>query len=353
MIEKYFEDAIINGMKEYTVTYQKSILEQANNFKPLKTWNKDDVNQYLIWSAKEHEIVIDGKKKIFKANRKSTIEIKKTILKTFFKWAKKEDIVNHLKIEHIMPTLRRDDILTPDEINLMIETTPNIMYKALISLLFESGGRIHEVLPLKFEDIKETEKGMIIRIHATKTGDEYRSILCVFSAVYIRDLVSEKTLMKGDLLFNVKRSAVHQMLNIIAKKVGIEKPISPHKFRHAQAVDMLIRGYPDQITKKKLGWKGDSAMLARYSHIVDDDVIDATLEKAGVDAPKTKIINITQPKTEYVKPIDMAMQMQKLNSINEDLKEKMEKMEKMVNDLKDFLGDAPRKIGMKKVWMRS
>lgn len=335
MIEKYFNEMIINGMKPYTVTYQTSILKNCNDFKPLDQWSKDTVNAYLTYAAK--------------TNKRSTIEVKKTILKKFFTWSGKSDIVSHLKIKHTETALKRDDILTTEDINKMIDATNSPMYKALIAFLFESGGRIHEVLPVKFEDIKETDKGMIIRIHATKTGDEYRSILCVFSASYIRNLISYSGLVKGNLLFSSKRSAVYQMFRYIAKKAGVQKKVNPHALRHAQAVNMLELGYQDIITKKKLGWKDDSKMLARYSHCIDDDVINATLEKAGNDVPKAPIINIQQP-IETLKPIDISMQMQKMNTENIELKEKMEAMEKMINSIADKLGDSPRELGMHKKW---
>ncbi|HEX7628027.1 MAG TPA: hypothetical protein VF354_03800 [Candidatus Methanoperedens sp.] len=48
---------------------------------------------------------------------------------------------------------------------------------------------------------------------------------------------------------------------------------------------MLLRRYQDPIIKKKHGWTADSRMIARYQHIVDDDVINAESEKKnGKDA---------------------------------------------------------------------
>lgn len=78
------------------------------------------------------------------------------------------------------------------------------------------------------------------------------------------------------------------MLKIIANKTGIEKPVTCHKFRHAQATDMVVRGYQESIIRKKLGWTNDSRMIATYTHFVDDDVINATLEKSGQEVTKSK-----------------------------------------------------------------
>lgn len=304
MFINYLKELKINGKSKNTQIYYESILKEANRYKPLDKWDKEDVTNFILSLQDKY--------------KKGTIEAKKAVIKKFFGWAGKPEIVQHLTVKFPKTSLKRDDILTIEDINCMIEGTNSPMYKAMIAFLFESGGRINEVLPVLVDDIKETDKGMIIRIHATKTGDEYRSILCVFSAQYIRNHITYSGLTKGNLLFPVKRPIVHVTLNKIAKKIGLEKPISPHKFRHAQAVDMLQRGYQDQVTKKKLGWKDDSKMLARYSHIVDDDVINATIEKTGKEIIRQPIANIKQ--VESFKIADASLQLSKLNAEMEELR---------------------------------
>jgi len=321
MYQQYLKELKINGKSANTLIYYESILKDANRFKPLQSWIKDDVTNYVLSLQDRH--------------KKGTIEAKKAVVKKFFSSVGKSDIVAHLKIKFPKTSLRRDDILTIEDINGMIEATSSPMYKALIAFLFESGGRINEVLPVKLDDVKETDKGMIIRIHATKTGDEYRSILCVFSAQYIRNLINYGGLTKGNLLFPIHRPAAHVMLNKIAGKAGIDKPMSPHKFRHAQACDMLQRGYQDQITKKKLGWKDDSKMLVRYSHIVDDDVINATLEKTGKEIIRQPIANIKQ--VESLKIVDTSMQLSKLSEDNTALQLRISEMEAERQAQNDFI----------------
>jgi len=205
---EYLKEYKINGKGQNTLIYYESILKEANRYKPFAEWDKGTVTDFILSLQDKY--------------KKGTIEAKKAVIKKFFQWAGKPEIVQHLKVKFPKTSLKRDDILTIQDINLMIETTKSPMYKALISFLFESGGRINEVLPVLVDDVKEEDKGMIIRIHATKTGDEYRSILCVFSAQYIRNHITYSGLTKGNLLFPVKRPAVHVMLNKIGTKAGIE-----------------------------------------------------------------------------------------------------------------------------------
>jgi len=301
-----------NGRSKNTIRQYEFHFKNLNEIKPLDDWTKDDVNNYIS------QMRLDG----YSA---STMETRKTILKALFKWAKKPAIAEDLHIRAINTPLNRKDILSIDEINKLIGSTESHMYKALIAFLFESGGRINEVLPIIVDEIEETDKGMIIPVHQTKTGIADRRILCIFSTQYIRNQIAYSGLSKGDRLFPVVDISVWEMLKKIGKKAGIEKPISAHMFRHAQAVDMLKRGYQDQITKKKLGWTGDSKMLARYSHVVDDDVINATLDKSGMDIPKQPIQNINQ--AEPLKITDASMIINKLASDNEEMQEKLKQYE--------------------------
>ncbi len=317
MYHDYLNELKINGKSASTLIYQESILKEADAFKKLPGWTKDDVNRFIL----------DLQEK----NKKSSVEVKKAIIKRFFTWAGEKEIVEHLKIKFPKNNLRREDILTVDDVNKMIEATESPMYKALIAFLFESGARINEALKVKVEDIQETDKGMIISVPQTKTGIDRRRGLYVYSSGYIRNHITYKGLGRADLLFSIKRPQAHTMLNKIAKKAGIDKPMSPHKFRHAQATDMVIRGYQESIIRKKLGWTDDSRMLSRYEHIVDTDVIDATAEKAGTDIPRQPMINIKQ--AESLKIADASLQMSKLSEENKANQEKIK-----------FLEDAMTKI---------
>jgi len=138
------------------------------------------------------------------------------------------------------------------DITAMIEATESPMYKALISFLFESGARITEALNVTFKDIQETDQGMIISIPVTKAGDKYRRSIYPISSGYIRNLIAYTNPGSNDRIFLITPGHVNHTLKKICKKIGIEKPITCHKFRHAQATDMVVRGYQESIIRKNL-----------------------------------------------------------------------------------------------------
>jgi integrase/recombinase XerD len=312
LYEDYLTNLKVNGKSKNTIHQYTFLFKKLNEWKPLESWDKATMNEYILKLQNE-------------GYSKATIETRKTILKALFKWAKKSEVIEDIKIKVVKSSLKRKDILDIQDVNTLIDTTESPMYKALIALLFESGGRINEVLPIILDEIEETDKGMILPMHQTKTGEEDRRVLCIFSAQYIRNHITYSGLGKKDRLFPVADGSVWEMLKKLKEKSGIKKPVHAHSFRHSQAVDMLKRGYQDQITKKKLGWKDDSKMLAKYTHVVDDDVINASLAMSGTDIPRQPITNLKQ--AESLKIADASLQMSKITEENEILKTKVSEME--------------------------
>ncbi len=112
--------------------FTTNALTEANNYKPLNEWSKNDASAFILH--------IQGKKSRFNKNYKvGTIEQFKLMVRKYFRWAGKPEIVAHLKVKLPKNNLSRDDILTVEDVNKLIETTMSPMYKAYIATLFESG----------------------------------------------------------------------------------------------------------------------------------------------------------------------------------------------------------------------
>ncbi len=72
------------------------------------------------------------------------------ILKTFFEYFGKKDVISWLKIKH--PKKLPDEILTEQEIVAMVDAAMILRDKALIAMLFEGGFRIGELMTLKTKE---------------------------------------------------------------------------------------------------------------------------------------------------------------------------------------------------------
>jgi len=96
---------------------------------------KIDENEWADWTKYDHKIII----------------------KNFWRWLKKEE--NPEETKWIKPKIRNgnhklpEELLTQEEIKALIDATSNLKYKLLVSLLYESGARIAEILNLKLKHI--------------------------------------------------------------------------------------------------------------------------------------------------------------------------------------------------------
>ncbi len=302
-IEEFLNHQRVNSIKDNTIANNRSKLYKVNEWKHITDWEKVDVTGYII------KMKDDG-------YNDSYIEMTKSLIKQYFKWCEKGDFVEDIKVKMPKKKLRPSDILTPEEIDKLIEVATDNRWKALIALLFESGARISELLSIEVKDIKETDNGMIVHIHETKAKEDYRPCACIMSAQYIRNHVLYPPLKSDSKLFEVSKPLVWLRLKEFAKVAGIKKPISAHKLRNAQATYMVRKGYNESIIRSKLGWTGDSKMIAKYVRIDGNDVINATLEKEGngVVIPKELIKPI-----KIAEPIAIADSSLEINRLHQDL----------------------------------
>lgn len=310
MKNKFINELEAQKRTPSTIKNYNWVLGRLEKFKPLDSITKDDLIKYF---------------KAFDAPD-NTLALHYAIVKKYFRFAGKPEIVNWIKKLKPKETLHPNDILTTDDINKLVESTDSLYYKALIAFLFETGCRISEAKSLKYKDFKDTDQGMVVNIPTTKTTAGLRKVIIPFSSQYVRNLKLYSGASGNDIVFKIQLWQTNNMIRIIAKNAGITKPISAHKFRHAQATDLVKRGYNEAIIRKKLGWTPISGMIARYQHLNDEDVINATLEHAG-KLPPTASPRIEMKEAERISLVDAAMQFSKLTEENEQLKTRLDEIE--------------------------
>jgi integrase/recombinase XerD len=71
------------------------------------------------------------------------------------------------------------------------------------------------------------------------------------------------------------------MLDSVAKRAGIKKPVNPHSFRHSRATRLACHLTEAQM-KEHFGWVQASKMASVYVHLSGRDVDDALLRVYGL-----------------------------------------------------------------------
>jgi len=319
-IETYISQLEGQRLNKGTIHNSNRILKKLNEFKPIDQITKEDLIRFFsAFQGTDNYLLLH-----------------QNIIKKYFKDIGKPELVSWIKYVKPKETLRSDDILTPDDINKMLEATESHYWKALISFLFETGCRISEARKIRYKDCSDSDQGMIVNIPTSKTAAGYRKVILPFSSQYIRNLKMFSNAKSEDFIFHIQNTHTHEMLDKIGKEAGIDKPVSPHKFRHAQATDMVKRSYNEAIIRKKLGWSATSLMISRYQHLNDSDVINATLKNTGklpqTAAPRTEI-----KEADRLSIVDAAMQFSKLSQENQELKSRLDEMEEQRKEQTDFI----------------
>ena len=200
-------------------------------------------------------------------------------IKMFCKFLKREkaievnvsEFLESPKIWQLIP-----EILTMQEIKDLLESPDKLTFqgsrdRAILEILYASGLRASEVCSLNIYDVGDEsikikgkgEKERIVPISpfSLRIIDEYLT--------NFRSLDSNKEELalfvtsKGQ---RIKRQEVWSLVKSYAKKVGLEKNISPHTIRHSFATHLLENGADLRVIQEMLG-HSHIATTDRYTHI--------------------------------------------------------------------------------------
>ncbi len=259
--------------------------------------NKDDIvdvvskietnKKWSDWTKHEHKVVLRRFYKWLRNSEDYPPEVK---------WIKIKKEKNYEKLQ--------GKILTIEEVEKLANVTDNPRDKALVLILFESGCRIGEFLPLKRSDVTFDAYGIKFIVHG-KTGTreirivkyqkEFKDWLEVHPLKNQNDFFIWISLGDKNRFKLMSYGNVRKLLSQLKKKAGIDKPVNPHAFRHA-SVTYFSKHLPEQLLKKKFGWVKDTDMLAVYEHLNSRDLDEAILKIHGIKQEEIKEIKQVETK---------------------------------------------------------
>ena len=240
------------------------------------------------------------------AYSENTISDYVTTLKKFYKWYRDGEYlkaISWIKSRTMASHQEKPDfIITEDETRRMVHACNNTRDKALISLLYDSGCRIGEILTLRNEDIQFDEYGASILVHG-KTGNRWVRIVGN-SIPQLRE--HTYSMNKRDYVFTtlegkdkgqiMQYPQVSKLLHRIEKKAELKRRIYPHLFRHTRAT-LLASNLKEAPLESQMGWTHGSKMTQTYVHFSKTDIDKAVLRAYGIVIPEDgKGIGETLPK---------------------------------------------------------
>jgi integrase len=236
------------------------------------------------------------------------LDFKKTI-KKFYKWLyggeEYPKSINWIKTSRKKNNTKLpEELLSEDDIKLMIQTATHPRDRAIISVLWESGCRAGELLTMEVKSIV-FEESITRAILNGKTGP--RRVPLLDSTPYISDWLNNHPfrddpssplwLGVGSVGINklMSYAALRKMLAVVAKKANIKCNVNPHNFRHSRAT-FLANHLTEAQMNQYLGWVRGSDMPATYVHLSGRDVDEAILKMRGMKPKKEKIESTLAPK---------------------------------------------------------
>lgn len=185
--------------------------------------------------------------------------------------------------------LERHDLLLPAEIQRVIGICHNPRDQALLSMMWETGGRVAEIGNLERRHVTRGTHGFTLDLTG-KTGK--RSILIISSAPYLATWLNNHPFRDdptaplwvhyqyADRPRHVGYQAIRKLLVLHFRRAGITKRIYPHLFRHSRATHCLATGIMTEAQAKAyFGWTPSSDMLSTYAHLLASDANNAILRE--------------------------------------------------------------------------
>jgi len=259
-----------NTIMSYNANLKHFFEYYKNDIRNIK---KEDLDNFM-------NILINENKK------NSSIAHYVTVLKEFFKFLEKEEIIKKNPSIYLeMPKLTRHlpNVLSEDDVLKILDINLNNKYdyrnKAMLELMYSTGIRISELLDIKIYDINLNEATLKVMGKGSKErilplGDYALHYIKIYLEKFRNDLIKNEY---SDYLFlnsrgdRLSRQAFFKLIKEIAIKKDINKDFSPHTLRHSFATHLLKHGADLRSIQELLGHSSLSTTQI-YTHIMDEQI---------------------------------------------------------------------------------
>ena len=182
-----------------------------------------------------------------------------------------DEDIPRMKLDHTLPT-----VLSREEIQSIIDHTPNLKHKAIIATMYSSGLRVSEVVHLHYDDISRTNRTIYVR--ESKSRRDRYTILSDRNL----DLLTEYWFKCGKprgILFPsswtgtyLDKNSINQYFKKSAARAGITRHVSSHCCRHSFASHLFENGVDIKYIQALLGHV-DPRSTEVYIHVSNKSLL--------------------------------------------------------------------------------
>jgi integrase/recombinase XerD len=242
-----------NTHKTYTEAL-KSFLAFFGN-KPIEEINNNDViifnNQFILknkLSASYQNQIVNAVKLYFGIIHNKSLEV--------------------TELERPIREKKLPNVLSKEEIKLILEAPTNIKHKAMLSVIYSCGLRRSELLNLKPTDI-DSKRGIILVRQAKGKKDRIVPLspkVLVLLRNYYLAFRPTVWLFEGQTKGPYDERSLSNVLKQSLAKANIKKPVSLHWLRHSYATHLLESGTDLRHIQEILG-HNSSRTTELYTHV--------------------------------------------------------------------------------------
>ena len=250
-----------NSISAYSRDLQRFLDFLTNSSIELSNFDQDDLESFIA-ELNEAKLAISSINRVL------------STLRSFYGFLERNhQIDNPMKdVQSRKIPLRLPKALTIAQITALIDGSVtddqviSLRNKAILELLYSTGGRVSEIVGLNMNDVSESDEVRVIKLRG-KGGKERVVPMGSFAVKALDDyvvrvrpaLVLKNTKSKNDALFlnqrgtRISRQSAWQIVVDSAKKSGLSEGISPHVFRHSFATHLLDGGADIRVVQELLG----------------------------------------------------------------------------------------------------
>ena len=295
-MQDYVKHLKLKGMKDSTTLTKQwivnALLKHLDN-KDIGDIQKDDIESYVMHRRQ--------------TRKPKTVHNDIVDLRLFFKWFNPDnDFFEDIQSKQPKNRLPATELLRQEDVMQMLTACQSQRDRALISILWDSGARVGEILNLNIRDVQLDEYGAVIVVDGKTGMRRLRLINAVPDLQLWLNQHPNKNNPDAPLFVTSRKygnepkcldiRTVQNMVKTIAEHAGIKKNVHPHAFRHGRLTDLVKLGFQESSLRIVAGWEDDSAMPAVYIHMSGADVESQMLAAHGIiEEDKEEVKDNLQP----------------------------------------------------------
>lgn len=290
----------------------------------------------------------------------------KIALKKFYKWLNGDEeypqVIKWLKCVRPPGRVRKEDILSEEEIQKIINACDNLRDRCFIHVTAETGGRAGEIRILKRKDVEFTNEGAIITLITEKKRGKDRREKRYVPVVYgVPALIEYMNSMddkspeaylwvaygkkcKGKLL---ELSSLDRILKRAAEMAGITKRVYLHLLRFSRATHVSPH-LTESVMRNIFGWSAMSTMPSHYAKLSDEQAQNSLLKNVyGIEnnGNGEKDLFCSRCKAKVQEGTDQCWRCGLI--LNEKVKREREKEKQELEELREFKRDFDNLVEQK------